>query len=236
MRVPLVKEHGAWFVLVFSCAAGILSGWSIRGHEAILNFVLTSAGLALLINSKAPLLSLIRGRRLDKAALAWTVIFLVSGLLLLWPFLERVPVYFVMFSPVVIFYLFLIAVKKEHLLIAELTGFSLLTMAAPILFFMATGALSLKLYAAVLLFFCAGVFKVRMRMRKTVFFRVVMAVYCFFVLVVFYYLDIDVLILFPLLENITNAIWFRDEKLKVTGNVELVKGVLFLILFGLYFV
>lgn len=234
MRVPLVKEHGAWFVLLFSCIAGVLAGWPISGDGIILNIFLTSAGLALLVNSKAPLVSLLRARRIDKAALAWTALFLTSGLLLLSPFFAKGLMYFVVFLPLVILYLFFIAVKKEHLLIAELTGFSLLTMAAPIVYFMATGALSLKLYIAVLLFFGAGVFKVRMRLKKTIFFRAVMVVYCFSVLIIYYCFDIAGILLLPLLENIANAIWFRDEKLKVTGNVELVKGLVFLTLLGSY--
>lgn len=236
MRVPLVKEHGAWFVLLFSCIAGVLAGRPVSWDGIILNIFLTSAGLALLINSKAPIVSLLRARRIDKAALAWTALFLTSGLLLLAPFIAKGLMYFVMFLPLVVIYLFFIAVKKEHLLIAELAGFSMLTMAAPIIYFMATGALSLKLYTAVLLFFCAGVFKVRMRIKKTFFFRGVMVAYCFFVLIIYYYFDIDLVLLIPLMENITNATWLRDERLKVTGNVELVKGIIFLTLFGLYFV
>ncbi|MBI4825304.1 MAG: YwiC-like family protein [Nitrospirae bacterium] len=236
MRIPLVKEHGAWFVFVLSCAAGILAAKTISEYGTLFKILLTSAGIALLINSKALLSPLVKGRRMDKAALAWTALFLTSGLLLLSPFLERGLTHFIVFSPLVVFYLFFIAVNREHLLIAELAGFSLLTMAAPIIFFMATGVLSLKLYVAVFLFFGAGVFKVRMRMKKTAFFRAVMATYCFSVLIIYYYRNIPCIMLLPLLENIANAIWFRDEKLKVTGNVELVKGIMFLTLLYLFYI
>ncbi|MDO8283154.1 MAG: YwiC-like family protein [Thermodesulfovibrionia bacterium] len=236
MRVPLVKEHGAWFVFIFSCAAGILAGQSISWDETLFNIILTSAGIALLINSKASLAPLVKGRRMDKTALAWTVLFFTSGLLLLLPFLEKGLPHFNVFFLLIILYLFFIGVNKEHLLIAELSGFSLLTISAPIIYFMATGVLSLKLYLAVFLFFGAGVFKVRMRIKKTAFFRAVMVTYCSSVLIFYYYSDISCMILLPLVENITNAIWFRDERLKVTGNVELVKGVMFLTLLYLFYI
>lgn len=236
MRVPLVKEHGAWFVFIFSCAAGILVAKTISGYGTVFNMLLTVAGIALLINSKASLAPLVKGRRIDKTALAWTAIFITSGLFLMVPFFEKGLPHFIMFFPLVILYLFFIGVNKEHLLIAELTGFSLLAISAPIIYFMATGVLSLKLYVAVFLFFGAGVFKVRMRIKKTLFFRAVMVIYCFSILIIYFYSNIPCVLLLPLMENITNAIWFRDEKLKITGNVELVKGIIFLTLLYLFYI
>jgi hypothetical protein len=38
----------------------------------------------------------------------------------------------------------------------------------------------------------------------------------------------------PLLENIATALWLREEKLSTTGYTELAKGILFIVLTGIF--
>ena len=77
--------------------------------------------------------------------------------------------------------------------------------------FAVTGELSLRLYAAVFLFFGAGVFKVRVRTRKTIQYRWVMVLYCILAAAAFAVMAIPVIILLPFAENILSAIAMREE-------------------------
>ena len=83
---------------------------------------------------------------------------------------------------------------------------------------------------AVTLFFAAGVFKVRVRLKKNFFYRRAMVIYCAAALLVFFALAIPVILLLPLIENIISVILMREERLKTTGYTELVKGLAFIIL------
>jgi hypothetical protein len=109
---------------------------------------------------------------------------------------------------------------KEHYLITELTGFALLTLSAPILNFVITGVMSVKLLLAVFIFFAAGVFKVKARMKKTLSYRWLMVIYCACALIFFLRLNISYAILLPLIENIVSVIWMREEKLEITFSSE----------------
>jgi hypothetical protein len=110
----------------------------------------------------------------------------------------------------------------------------LLTLSAPVVYFAVTGELSMKLYLAVFIFFAAGVLKVRVRLKKTPFFRVIMVLYCAAAAAVFYLLGISVLLLIPFVENIISVILMREERLKMTGYTELIKGVAFIVLIGFF--
>ncbi len=236
MKIPLVKEHGAWFVFLFSSAAGIIAGLRQPTAEQSYSYmVLAVVGMALLINAKAPALSLIRSVSRRGENTAWLAIFFFSGILCLMPFLVRGLIPFIFFAPIILCYFLLAAFDKEHLIITELIGFSLLSAGAAVTYFIFAGELSLKLYAAVFVFFSAGVFKVRLRLKKTLLFRQIMVIYCIAAAGIYTLMGISALILLPLLENILFSFWLREEKLKVTGNTELVKGLVFLLLFSLFF-
>jgi hypothetical protein len=239
MKIPLVKEHGAWFVFFFSAASGVLTGiLSLSeplSHEVYLYLLSTLAGITLLINSKAPFVSMIRSGRFKRDEAVWLALFLSFGLLLLIPFLKSGLIRFLPFSLPAAAYFILLYLNKEHLVVTELIGFSLLTIAAPVTYFVITGSLSLQLYAAVFIFFSAGVFKVRVRLKRTPFFRIVMALYCMAAAGMYLLMGITPLILLPLIDNILFSFRPRDEKLKVTGNTELIKGAVFLVLLGLFF-
>jgi hypothetical protein len=92
----------------------------------------------------------------------------------------------------------------------------------------------MRIYAAVLLFFIAGVLKVKVRIRKTPVYRIAMICYCMAALIIFHVLYISLILLVPLSENVLSAIWMRDEKLKTVGDIELAKGIIFIVLTGFF--
>ena len=238
MNIPVVKEWGSWAVFVSSLSAGLITGLSAYQWQAVRVFsiktLFTVLGLSLLINSKNPLASTIRTKGANKEHLLWFLFFSMSGLAFLSPFLIDGLKSFSIFSLFIVSYVILLSRGKEHYLVTELNGFALLTLSAPIVYFVITGEMSLRLYAAVFIFFAAGVFKVRVRLKKTLVFRWITALYCFAAPVVFYGLNISVILLLPLLENIVNVLLMREEKLKTTGDIELIKAVVFIVLIGLF--
>lgn len=237
MRIPIVKEWGSWVVFFSSCLAGLITGLKTRpwlnGREFVSVTVLTVLGMAFLINAKNPLASAIRTKG-KKEHVLWLLLFTLTGFVLLLPFLVEGVTAFLIFVILIASYSILLSFGKEHHLATELNGFALLTVAAPAVYFAVTGEMSWRLYLAVTAFFSAGVFKVRLRLRKTLLYRWIMILYSAAVSVVFYSLDIPVIILLPLIENILSAVWMREEKLRTTGNIELAKALLFIILLWLF--
>ncbi|MBI4679779.1 MAG: hypothetical protein HY753_00845 [Nitrospirae bacterium] len=67
-------------------------------------------------------------------------------------------------------------------------------------------------------------------MKKNLVYRFIMIFYCAVSLAIFYYLNISNVVLLPLIENIVSVIWMREEKLRTTGNTELLKGIVFTVL------
>jgi len=57
-----------------------------------------------------------------------------------------------------------------------------------------------------------------------------MGFYCIASLPVFFLLNMPLVILAPFSENIVSAIRIRDVKLRTIGNIELVKGLIFIAL------
>ena len=237
MKIPVVKEWGSWAVFSSSCLAGLITGLKTKpwltDREFAAVTVLTISGLAFLINSKYPLASALRSKG-KKEHVLWFLFFALTGFALLIPFLVEGIKTFQIFAVLIASYIILLSSGKEHHLATELNGFALLTISAPVVYFAVTGEMSWKLYLAVTAFFSAGVFKVRLRLRKTPLFRLVMVFYCIAAAVIFYYLDISVLLLLPFLENIMTSLWMREEKLRTTGNIELIKSVIFIIFIGLF--
>jgi voltage-gated potassium channel Kch len=237
MKIPFVKEWGSWAVFSSSCLAGLIAGlktqpW-LSGRDFTDLTVLTVLGLSFLINAKNPLASALRSKG-KKEHVRWFLFFTLTGLALLIPFLTEGIKAFQFFALLVVSYIVLLYSGKEHHLAAELNGFALLTVSAPVVYFAVTGEMSWKLYLAVTVFFSAGVFKVRLRLRKSLLFRLVMILYCIMSAALFYYMNISLLILLPFLDNIMTALWLREEKLSTTGYIELTKGIVFLILIGLF--
>ncbi|MEW6601786.1 MAG: YwiC-like family protein [Nitrospirota bacterium] len=238
MKIPLVKEWGSWAVFFSSSLAALAAGLLTRpcgtGRDFTEVTLLTVLGMTFLINSKNPLASALRTRGNNKEHVLWFLFFSITGLLLLIPFLRDGARSFIMFSPLALTYIIMLYRGKEHSLFTEYNGFALLTLAAPVTYFTVSGVLSLKLYAAVLLFFGAGVFKVRVRTRKTLKYRWIMVLYCIAAIVFYYLMDVPAIILMPLTENLVSVILMREEKLRTTGYTELTKGIMFIILVGYF--
>ncbi len=240
MNIPIVKEHGSWVVFIFSCFAGIITGllthpWD-TGRDFSSLVLYTTAGLVFAVNSKSPLVSFLRtgSGKQRREHLLWFIFFSTGSFILLIPFLYTGIKQFLIFSPVILIYAIFLFRGREHYLFAELTGFALLTLSAPVIYFTITGNVSLKLYLAVFIFFAAGVFKVRVRIKKTIAYRRLMVLYCAASVIFFYSLYIPVIILLPFVENIISVIMMRDEKLRTTGNIELIKGIIFTGLLGFF--
>jgi hypothetical protein len=233
MKIPVVKEHGSWVVSALSFGAGFAAGaMDPRAYPAfgLLTVLLTCAGLAMLINSKSPLSSFLKGARTGRP-LAWFLVFTISGCLLLLPFMLKGFRSFIIFSPLVILYVVLLYSGRERNLISELTGFSLLTLPAPVAYFVATGTISHRLYLAIFIYFAAGVFKVRARTERGAIYRLLMVFYCVLCPFTYHLLGIPVIALLPLVENLFSAIWWREKTLKTIGNIEFAKGIIFIAIF-----
>lgn len=237
MKIPVVKEWGSWAVSGASCLAAVMTGLLKRSPETdqgfIFTTVLTILGLVMLINSKNPLAASLRSKGSKKEHIVWFLVFSITGLISLTPFLIDGIGKFAVFALLAFSYVILLANGKEHHILSELNGFALLTLSAPIVYFVITGEMSLKLYAVIFIYFAAGVFKVRVRIRKTLFFRWLMAIYCLAAIAIYYFLNVPVIILLPLIENIWTVLMMREEKLKTTGYIELTKSVVFVILLSL---
>lgn len=231
MKIPVVKEHGSWVVFIFSSVAGIAAGLRARPWHMERDFffvpILTIIGLTFLINAKAPLASALRTKSDRERHLIWFAFFSLSGILFLIPFLYGGLKTFIVFLPLVLSYVILLSLEMEHNIFVELLGFAILALSAPMVYFAVTGAMSYRLYFVVFIFFAAGVFKVRIRIKKDLSYRLLMGFYCAVSLVVFFFLNMPVVMLAPFIENVVSAIRMRDEKLRTIGNIELVKGLIF---------
>lgn len=239
MKIPVVREYGSWAVFIFSCAAGLSAGLMTRPWLTDRDFsaqtLMAILGIALMINAKNPLTAFLRSQDGRRTHLAWLTVFLFTGLALLVPFMIEGVGSFKVFSLLVCTYIVLIFMGQEHHVITELNGFALLTLSAPIVYFSVTGAMTPGLYPAVFIFFAAGVFKVRMKLKKSLFYRLFMVLYVITALPLFHYLlAIPAVVLLPLAENIVSAVTMREEKLRTTGNIELVKGAIFTVLLGYF--
>lgn len=233
MKIPLVKEHGSWVVFILSSLSAIFTGIYAYPMDKVpyLELILTVLGIAFLINSKKPLTTALKTKAERGINIYWFLAFSLGGTAMTLPFLVTGITQFLMFIPLIIIYVILLLRGKEHSLIAELIGFSLLCVSAPVIYFVLTENFSLRIYLIVFMFFAAGVFKVRVRMRRSIQYRVMMLIYCLMVFLIFRYLGVSTIILLPLIENVFTSLWIREEKLKTTGQIELVKGVVFMLLF-----
>jgi hypothetical protein len=121
----------------------------------------------------------------------------------------------------------------EHSILTEISGFVLLSLSSLFARLAASGVIDPALFIAVAVFFTAGVFKVRVQFKKGVAQRILMVIYIAFAFIVYQLIPIPVLALLPLIDNLIFSITLYRVKVRVTGWLEVLKGVIFLLLMAL---
>jgi len=127
-------------------------------------------------------------------------------------------------------YLLCLKFLGEHSLLTEISGFVLLSLSALLAKLAVTGVIDPALFATVAIFFTAGIFKVRIQLRKGILYRVLMFIYLGCAFAVYLLIHTPVLVLLPLIDNLIFAVTLYHLKLRMTGWLEVLKGVVFLLL------
>ncbi len=227
MKKFLLKEYGSWTVMLLSYGAGLdfSASWPV-----ILAGLL---GTGLLINSKQALTLWLRQRKRGDALIALAVQVCGGALILV---LAGGPGIFRLFpwGLIPFFYLVSLISAGEHRIYTEILGFATLTLSVVLGQFLTSGEVSTVLYLAVSTFFIAGVFKVRVHMRKGKKERIMMVSYLGCLLFVYAFSGLSLIPLLPLTENLLHALGLYRQKLRTVGWMEVLKGVVFVILIRLY--
>lgn len=131
-------------------------------------------------------------------------------------------------------YILLLYLAGEHAIVTEICGFAVLTLSSLIAKFVISGVVDYRLYIAVAAFFTAGVFKVRLQLKRTMSSRIVMALYVVSAVSAYLFIQMPVVLLLPLADNLLQLITIYKVKLKTTGWIEVAKGLMFLALLAFY--
>lgn len=222
----MLKEYGSWGVMTLSYLTGlIVSGRATPG--AVVVFI----AIALYINSKQEFVLWMRRR--GENPVRSLAVFLVQGLVatsMLLPFLWSSLVSLMPYVLVPFVYLLCLKFLGEHSLFTEISGFVLLSLAALFAKLTTTGVIDPALFATVAIYFTSGVFKVRVQFTKGMPQRVLMVFYIGFALAVYRLIHTPVIVLLPLFDNLVFSVTLYRAKLSVTGWLEVLKGVVFLLL------
>lgn len=231
MKSYILKEYGSWSVLIMSYVAGL---FMTRGHEVTALHALPILFLVLIMNSKQAFSRWIKNRStpLPLVIFILQIAAAAAGLLLIFgnSLFNLFPMLFV---PLI--YLFSYVFKGEHFIGTEISGFAILTLAAPIAVFSVTGTIGWTSWLVTFIFFTAGVFKVRIFLKKRMIDRTVMVLYACLSAAVFLSTGIPILLLLPFVENLYFAVFAPKVKLSTVGWTEVLKGVTFLALTALFF-
>lgn len=192
--------------------------------------------IALYINSKQAFVLWMRRRegKPSRSLAVFAVQVLVATVMLLpvlWESLGPLTPYAL--APLA--YLICLNFLGEHSLFTEISGFVLLSLSALIAKLATIGVIDPALFITVAIFFTAGVFKVRVQFRKGIVHRIVMVIYIGFALAVYRLIHTPVLVLLPLIDNLIFSITLYQAKLRLTGWLEVLKGVVFLLLMAYSF-
>ncbi len=190
--------------------------------------------LSLFTNSKLAITNWRREAYQRKHLLAFILQAFAGALILLSiigePIIKLLP-----YASIPLLYLLLLLFAGEHRIYTEITGFATLTLSSIIVNFSSTGIADLTLYIGVAVFFIAGVFKVRVQLSRGLVWRVIMILYTAFSLFIYHFIEIPLIVLLPLLDNLIFSIMPYRVKLKVTGWIEVSKGIAFLTLMVFYY-
>jgi YwiC-like protein len=228
-KTYFLKEYGSWSVLIVA----YLVGACVSHAFTWLLFPLFAA-LALLINSKQAFMKWIRKREDRKSLLIMLGQFLAAAIILVVIFRSEIP----RLLPLLVIpalYLLSNRVIGEHALITEILGFALISLAAVLAKFLLTDGMDVRLFIGVAFYFTAGVFKIKVLILKKIQDRIFTALYVLFSLFVYHRFYIPVIILLPLLDNLIVSATPYKVRLQTTGWIEVVKSILFLLLFVSYY-
>lgn len=222
----ILREYGSWSVLLLSYISGIV----IAG-KMDLDIILPLIGLCFFVNSKQAFV--IWHRLLRREAFFVFILQIVLGLLILFVAEGGSIFRLYPFALIPLIYLLSLILLTEHSIFTEIAGFLTLCLASQIAFFSLSGGMDIRLYLALSLFFIAGIFKVRLQLKKAIEERALMIAYLTVSIISYLLFELNPLILLPLIENLIFAFSLYRVRLQTTGWIEVVKGVLFLVL--LYF-
>ncbi len=190
--------------------------------------------IALYINSKQAFVLWMRRREGNPLrSLAAFVVQVLAATMLLLPVLGKDLSLLMPYALVPLAYLISLKFLGEHSIITEISGFVLLSMSALVAKLTAAGVSDPVLFATTAIFFTAGVFKVRVQFTKGLLQRVLMAIYVGLSIAAYRLMHTPAIILLPLIDNLVFSITLYRLKLKVTGWLEVFKGVAFLLLMAM---
>jgi len=207
-----------------------LTGLSVTARFDIKSFAALAA-ISLYVNSKQALTLWVRGTeqgRSKSLVLFIAQIALASALLAY--LLGDAILKFLPYGILPIIYISLTRLAGEHAMISELSGFVLLTSSVLVSRYIVSGDIDPRLYIATAVFFTAGVFKVRVQLKKRTFERVSMGLYLIFALILYRVIRLPLIVLLPLLDDVIFAVTLYRVKLRAMGWIEVLKGIAFLVL------
>ncbi|MCL5236597.1 MAG: hypothetical protein M1353_01940 [Nitrospirae bacterium] len=230
----ILKEYGSWGVLVISFLTGFLAGfpaaktsWEWGGLKSMLALI----ALSLFVNSKQAFTWWLRRADSKGAGIFMVQVFLASLLLL--AVFGNTVLRLLPYVPVPVVYILLLKSAGEHAITTEIAGFATLTLSALIAHCAVSGEVDSRLYIAAAVFFTAGVFKVKVYLRKRALERISMVLYVFFAFAIYYAIKVPAVVLFPLVDNIIFSLTLYNIKLRAAGWIEVLKGIAFLVLLKL---
>jgi hypothetical protein len=229
LKQYILREYGSWGVMTLSYMTGlVVSGRVTAGSVAVF------MAIGLYINSKQAFVLWMRRREGNPSrSLAVFVLQVLAATMLLLPVLGENLVLLMPYALVPFAYLISLKFLGEHALITEISGFVLLSLSALVAKLKATGVIDPALFIAVAIFFTAGVFKVRVQFTKGILQWTLMVSYVGFAIAAYWLMRTPVIVLLPLVDNLFFSITLYNLKLRMTGWLEVFKGVAFLLLMAM---
>lgn len=226
-----LKEYGSWGVMTMAYLTGLVAARQVN-MKAFAGFF----ALALLINAKQAVV--IWMRTAAKKRIAPGMIFVIQILIasaLLFPLYQQYDILSLLsFAVFPAGYLLSLKLFGEHAIGTEMLGFILLSLAALVAKAIAGSGLDTSLFIVTAVFFVAGVFRVRIQLKKTFLYRVVMICYVGAATGLFYLMGYRVVLLLPLIDNLVFGLTLYRVGLQATGWIEMAKGFAFLLLIAVF--
>mgnify|MGYP001564500596 CR=1 FL=1 len=159
------REHGGWGILLFSIALGV----GAAGRVGLPLLLFTLAALALFF-ARYPLTLMVKGTSKDRAMI-WEAIYVTVAILAFLPLLFIYHLWWLVlfgiaFALYLGAYLYLAIAKKQRTVWGEMIGISGLSMAAPMAYYVASGAWQagvLYLWLLSFLYHASSVFYVKLK-------------------------------------------------------------------------